>query len=79
MQALRSGPTTGQRSATSRVAPLSPKHAAGRVRRAMKVEAALGSASFLGKQVAAPRAVASRTAVRVGRAGVVRVNAMFER
>jgi hypothetical protein len=46
----------------------------------MRVEAAMGSASFLGQQVVAPRALAgTRVAGRMGRSGVVKVKAMFER
>lgn len=62
-----------------RVASLSPKHAAGRVRRQLRCQAALApSSSFMGARVArtaAPHYAARRTHTR----GRMVVKAMFER
>eukprot|EP00798_Chlamydomonas_sp_ICE-L_P014570 gene14570-20613_t len=62
-----------------RVAPLAPKHAVGRARGAVKVQASLaGSSTFMGQRTVISSSVASRSA-RNTRRGAVRVNAMFER
>jgi hypothetical protein len=78
---LRLGGAQGVQSArqTGRVASLSPKHAAGRVRRQLRCQAALApSSSFMGARVArtaAPQYAARRTQTR----GRMVVKAMFER
>lgn len=76
-----SGLLAGTRSSSNRVAQLAPKHAAGRVRRAMRVSAMarVGGSSFMGQRVAraAPGMAPSRKVSGRGKGLVVR--AMFER
>lgn len=70
---------------SNRVARLSPKHAAGRARRALRCQAAMpttvcGGSSFMGARVAPRRAaVAPMTQHRNSRSRGVAVRAMFER
>ena len=85
---LSSGSLASSTSRGNRVAPLAPKHAAGRVRRALKCSAAMAisaapasSTSFMGARVAGGRSVSTSAPRRSGassRGGLV-VKAMFER
>ncbi|KAL6753774.1 P-loop containing nucleoside triphosphate hydrolase protein [Haematococcus lacustris] len=79
MFSMQSSQGLGQRPAT-RVACLAPKHASGRVRRALKCQAALTASSFAGQRLsgAAPRVTmpARRSA---GRSARLVVKSMFER
>ena len=62
-----------------RVASLSPKHASGRVRRALRCQAALTASGFMGQRVqsAQARVVPGRRAAAPGRSGRLVVKSMW--
>jgi hypothetical protein len=74
----RAAAVAGGGSAARRVAPLPPKRALGRARRAVRADAALKSA-FTGQSIAVPTRAFRGQRAAVRSRGTVAVKAMFER